>query len=372
MHRTIGGIVAGFLFIFPALLLLTLLSIIYVLYGNTTIIAGIFLGIKPAVTAIVIAAGYRISKKILKKPIHVAIAVSAFIAMQLQVSYPMIIISAGLLGYLVFRYKPLWLEPPNLTHTAQKQSPSVLSLIDDDSEQAPHTQYNSRRFLIILGCSLLAFGLPFGVLFACFGSDHLLSQLAWFFTKVALLSFGGAYAVLPYVFQASVEDFGWLTTTQMMDGLALGETTPGPLIIVLTFVGFIAAYANTLVLDSPLLTGVLGAIVASWFVFLPSFCFIFLGGPLIESTRSELKLTPILNGITCAIVGVIANLAVFFAIHTLFPENMSNGILVPHVIFSLAIIIIASIAMIRYQQSILRILFVCAALGLVGSFFNIQ
>ena len=372
MHRTIGGIVAGFLFIFPALLLLTLLSIIYVLYGNTTIIAGIFLGIKPAVTAIVIAAGYRISKKILKKPIHVAIAVSAFIAMQLQVSYPMIIISAGLLGYLVFRYKPLWLEPPNLTHTAQKQSPSVLSLIDDDSEQAPHTQYNSRRFLIILGCSLLAFGLPFGVLLACFGSDHLLSQLAWFFTKVALLSFGGAYAVLPYVFQASVEDFGWLTTTQMMDGLALGETTPGPLIIVLTFVGFIAAYANTLVLDSPLLTGILGAIVASWFVFLPSFCFIFLGGPLIESTRSELKLTPILNGITCAIVGVIANLAVFFAIHTLFPENMSNGILVPHVIFSLAIIIIASIAMIRYQQSILRILFVCAALGLVGSFFNIQ
>ena len=372
MHRTIGGIVAGFLFIFPAFLLLTLLSIIYVLYGNTTIIAGIFLGIKPAVTAIVIAAGYRISKKILKKPMHVAIAVCAFIAMQLQVSYPIIIISAGLLGYLVFRYKPLWLESPDLTHTTQKQSPGLKSLIDDDSEQAPHTQYSSRRFLMILGCSLLAFGLPFGVLLACLGSDHLLSQLAWFFTKVALLSFGGAYAVLPYVFQASVEDFGWLTTTQMMDGLALGETTPGPLIIVLTFVGFIAAYANTLVLDSPILTGVLGAIVASWFVFLPSFCFIFLGGPFIESTRSELKLTPILNGITCAIVGVIANLAVFFALHTLFPENMNTGILVPHVIFSLAIIIIASIAMIRYQQSILRVLFVCAALGLVGGFFNIQ
>lgn len=372
MHRTIGGIVAGFLFIFPALLLLTLLSIIYVLYGNTTIIAGIFLGIKPAVTAIVIAAGYRISKKILKKPMHVAIAVSAFIAMQLQVSYPIIIISAGLLGYLVFRYQPHWLESPDLTHTTQKQSLGVKSLIDDDSVQAHHTQYSSRRFFMILGCSLLAFGLPFGVLLACLGSDHLLSQLAWFFTKVALLSFGGAYAVLPYVFQATVEDFGWLTTTQMMDGLALGETTPGPLIIVLTFLGFIAAYANTLVLDSPLLTGVLGALVASWFVFLPSFCFIFLGGPLIESTRSELKLTPILTGITCAIVGVIANLAVFFALHTLFPENMSTGILVPHVIFSLAIIVIASIAMIRYQQSILRVLFVCALLGLAGSFFNIQ
>jgi chromate transporter len=343
-----------------------------VLYGNTTIITGIFLGIKPAVTAIVIAAGFRISKKILKKPIHITLALSAFLAMQLQVSYPIIIISAGLLGYLVFRYKPLWLESPDLTHTTQKQSPGSKSLIDDDSEQARHTQYSSRRFLIILGCSLLAFGLPFGVLLACLGSDHLLSQLAWFFTKVALLSFGGAYAVLPYVFQASVEEFGWLTTTQMMDGLALGETTPGPLIIVLTFVGFIAAYVNTLVLDSPILTGVLGAIVASWFVFLPSFCFIFLGGPLIESTRSELKLTPILTGITCAIVGVIANLAVFFALHTLFPENMNTGILIPHVIFSLAIIIIASIAMIRYQQSILRVLFVCAALGLVGSFFNIQ
>jgi len=373
MHRTIGGIIAGLLFIFPALLLLTLLSILYVFYGNTTIMAGIFLGIKPAVTAIVIAAGYRISKKILKKPMHVAIAVSAFIAMQLQVSYPIIIVSAGLLGYLVFRYKPTWFESPNLTHTSQNhQNPSVKSLIDDDSEQACHTQYNSRSFLIILGCSLLAFGLPFAVLLACFGSDHLLSQLAWFFTKVALLSFGGAYAVLPYVFQASVEDFGWLTTAQMMDGLALGETTPGPLIIVLTFVGFIAAYVNTLVLDSPILTGVLGAIVASWFVFLPSFCFIFLGGPLIESTRSELKLTPILTGITCAIVGVIANLAVFFGLHTLFPENMNTGILIPHVIFSLAIIIIASIAMIRYQQSILRILFACATLGLVGSFFNIQ
>lgn len=372
MHRTIGGIIAGLLFIFPALLLLTLLSILYVLYGNTTIIAGIFLGIKPAVTAIVIAAGFRISKKILKKPIHITIALSAFLAMQLQVSYPIIIISAGLIGYLVFRYKPLWLESPDLAHTTQKQSPGPKSLIDDDSDQAQHTQYSSHRFLIILGCSLLAFSIPFGILLACLGSDHLLSQLAWFFTKVALLSFGGAYAVLPYVFQASVEDFGWLTTAQMMDGLALGETTPGPLIIVLTFVGFIAAYVNTLVLDSPVLTGVLGAIVASWFVFLPSFCFIFLGGPLIESTRSELKLTPILTGITCAIVGVIANLAVFFALHTLFPENMNTGILIPHVIFSLAIIIIASIAMIRYQQSILRILFACAALGLVGSFFNIQ
>ena len=373
LHRTIGGIIAGFLFIFPALLLLIALSIVYVLFGNTPIIAGILLGIKPAVTAIVIAAGYRISKKILKKPVHVVIAIAAFLAMQLHTPYPIIIICAGLIGYLVHKSHPHWMAASSSSHSVKASNASIItSVIDDQSPPLAHTQFNIKRFLVVLLFSFLAFSIPFGILVSVFGSSHLFTELAWFFTKAALLTFGGAYAVLPYVFQATVEHFQWLTTAQMMDGLALGETTPGPLIIVVTFVGFIAAYAHTTVLESPLLAGILGGIIVSWFTFLPSFCFIFLGGPFIESSRTELRLLPILNGITCAVVGVIANLALFFAIHTLFPEGMSPDLMQQHLIFSLSIIILASLAMIRYGQSIIRVLFICALLGLLANYLQVQ
>jgi len=373
LHRTIGGVIAGVLFIFPALLLLILLSMIYVTYGQSPIIEGIFLGIKPAVTAIVIAAGYRISKKILKKPIHFAIAIAALLAMQFQTPYPVIIIGAGVLGFIVSRIKPEWMNSKGSAHSSKESNkPNIPALIDDDSEQLPHTFFAIKPFLIVLVVSLLAFALPFLALLVAFGPDHLFSQLAWFFTKAALLTFGGAYAVLPYVFQAAVENFQWLTTAQMMDGLALGETTPGPLIIVVTYIGFIASYSNTLLIDSPILAGIFGGLVVSWFTFMPSFCFIFLGGPFIESTRSELRLMPILNGITCAVVGVIANLAIFFAIHTLFPENINQQVKYEHLTFALAIMIFASIAIIKYGQSIIRVLMVCGLLGILAHYFNVH
>ncbi len=373
LHRTIGGIVAGVLFIFPALLLLILLSIIYVTYGQSPIIEGIFLGIKPAVTAIVIAAGYRISKKILKKPIHLAIALTSFSGMQFNIPYPIIIIGAGILGFLVAKIKPEWMNSNGSAHSSKESNkPDTPALIDDDSEQLPHTHFVLKNFLIILFVSFLAFAIPFGALLASFGSDHLFSQLAWFFTKAALLTFGGAYAVLPYVFQAAVENFQWLTTAQMMDGLALGETTPGPLIIVVTYIGFIASYSHTLVMDSPILAGIFGGLVVSWFTFMPSFCFIFLGGPFIESTRSELRLMPILNGITCAVVGVIANLAIFFAIHTLFPDELNPNVRYEHLIFAFSIMVVASIALIKYSQSILRVLMVCGLLGILAHYFNMH
>ena len=373
LHRTIGGVIAGVLFIFPALLLLILLSMIYVTYGQSPIIEGIFLGIKPAVTAIVIAAGYRISKKILKKPIHFVIAIAALLAMQFKISYPVIIIGAGILGFLVSKMQPEWMSFKGSTHSSKESNkPNNPALIDDESEQLPHTYFSIKRFLIVLVVSLLALALPFLALLTTFGPDHLFSQLAWFFTKAALLTFGGAYAVLPYVFQAAVENFQWLTTAQMMDGLALGETTPGPLIIVVTYIGFIASYSHTLLIDSPILAGIFGGLVVSWFTFMPSFCFIFLGGPFIESTRSELRLMPILNGITCAVVGVIANLAIFFAIHTLFPENINQQVKYEHLTFALAIMIFASIAIIKYGQSIIRVLMVCGLLGILAHYFNVH
>jgi len=373
LHRTIGGIIAGVLFIFPALLLLILLSIVYVTYGQSPIIEGIFLGIKPAVTAIVIAAGYRISKKILKKPIHFALAIAALLAMQSNIPYPIIIITAAALGFLIAKIKPDWMGSSGSTHSSKESNnPTIRALIDDDSEQLPHTYFSIQRFWIVLIISLLAFALPFGVLIASFGSDHLYSQLAWFFTKAALLTFGGAYAVLPYVFQAAVENFQWLTTAQMMDGLALGETTPGPLIIVVTYIGFIASYSHTLLMNSPILAGIFGGLVVSWFTFMPSFCFIFLGGPFIESTRSELRLMPILNGITSAIVGIIANLAIFFAVHTLFPDDLNPNVRYEHLIFALSIMLMASIAIIKYGQSIMRVLMACGLLGILAHYFNVH
>lgn len=367
LHRTLGGLIAGLLFILPALLLLILFAILYVLFGQTPMMTAIFFGIKPAVTAIVLATGYRISKKILKKPFYIFLALSAFLAMQLHLPYPVIIVSAGLLGYLMHRYQPLLLSNSqshdNTDPSSPASPPDEASRLAFASLAPPHTRFNRQQFLLIIGISLLAFAIPYTAIFWMFGQTHVFTQLAWFFTKVALLTFGGAYAVLPYVFQAGVENFQWLTAAQMMDGLALGESTPGPLIIVVTFVGFMAAYAGTLIFDSPMLTGVIGALIVSWFVFLPSFCFIFLGAPFIESTRAIKPLTAALDGITCAVVGVIATMALFFAWHTLFPDNLAPTVQTQHVILSTLLMFFASVALIRFGQSVVRVLLACALLG---------
>ena len=370
LHRTIGGVVAGLLFILPALLLLILLSIIYMVFGNTFVMTGIFLGIKPAVTAIVIQAGYKIGKRILKTPLQLGIAIGALIGIFLSIPYPFIIITAGTLGWLVNRYVPKWFVVSSTQHGSKSNQEDLEAVINDQASQLEHTRFQKSRFLKILGVSILLWAVPLGALIAIWGRDSIFPQLAIFFSKAALLTFGGAYAVLPYVFQSAVEQFHWLNTTQMMDGLALGESTPGPLIIVVAFVGYIAAYLNTAFAQAPVLSGVLGACIVSWFIFLPSFCFIFLGGPLIESTRQEFKFAPLMNGISCAVTGVIASLSLFFMYHTIFPNDLGANLSLLQSGFASTLIALSTVALIRYQVSVIQLLIACAGIGLIWHSLN--
>jgi chromate transporter len=213
----------------------------------------------------------------------------------------------------------------------------------------------------VLVAGLLLWAVPMGVLCALFGWQHDYTQMAWFFTKAALLTFGGAYAVLPYVYQGAVSQFAWVTPTQMMDGLALGETTPGPLIMVVAFVGFIGGYVKTLLgHDSLFLAGALAACLVTWFTFLPSFIFILAGGPLVESTHKNMNFTAPLTAITAAVVGVVFNLALFFAYHVLWPEGFTGNLDIASLLLSCA----AALALFRYKRSVMEVIFASALIGL--------
>lgn len=369
LHRTIGGVVAGLLFILPALLLLITLSMVYMAFGNAFVVTGIFLGIKPAVTAIVIQAGYKIGKRILKTPLQLGLAIGALVGIFLRIPYPLIILTAGALGWIANKYPLGRLSPPTLQNSQSVKKNSTpenfTALINDSAYQAEHTKFQKSRFLKTLSISFLLWALPLGSLIAIWGKGSIFPELAIFFSKAALLTFGGAYAVLPYVFQSAVEQFHWLNATQMMDGLALGESTPGPLIIVVAFVGYIAAYLNTAFAQAPILSGIFGACIVSWFIFLPSFCFIFLGGPFIESTRQEFKLAPIMNGISCAVTGVIASLSLFFMYHTIFPQGIGTHVSLMQSSFSAALMVMATITLIRFQWNVIQLLLTCAGIGLL-------
>lgn len=373
LHRTIGGVVAGLLFILPALLLLIALSMLYMAFGNTFLMTGIFLGIKPAVTAIVIQAGFKIGKRILKTPLQLGIAIGALVGIFISVPYPIIILAAGGLGWLANKYSLGKLSTPTMQNsqstTMNSTTENFTAVINDSDYQAEHTKFQKSRFLKTLGVSFLLWALPLGSLIAIWGTGSIFPELAIFFSKAALLTFGGAYAVLPYVFQSAVEQFHWLNATQMMDGLALGESTPGPLIIVVAFVGYIAAYLNTAFAQTPILAGIFGACIVSWFIFLPSFCFIFLGGPFIESTRQEFKLAPIMNGISCAVTGVIASLSLFFMYHTVFPQGIGTNLSFIQSGFSSALILMSTVMLIRFQFSVIHLLFICAGIGLIWHWF---
>jgi chromate transporter len=325
MHRTWGGIVAGVLFVLPSLLILIVLSWAYMAFGSVPAVAGVLFGIKPAVTAIVLSAAWRIGSRALKNNGLRAIAVLAFVAIfALNFPFPVIVLGAGLAGYLGNRFVPQQFSAGG-AHAGSDRvfGPAV---IDDDTPTPPHARFSWGRFVRVL---VLGLGLWLAVIAGLalrYGWDATLTQMAWFFTKAALLTFGGAYAVLPYVFQGAVEHFGWLSPAQMMDGLALGETTPGPLIMVVSFVGFVGGWTQaTFGGESRLVAGVMAASVVTFFTFLPSFIFIFLGGPFIESTHGNLKFTAPLSGITAAVVGVIVNLALFFAYHVLWPQGWGGG-----------------------------------------------
>jgi chromate transporter len=360
MHRTWGGIVAGTLFVLPSLAILIALSWIYMAYGNVPAVAGILYGIKPAVTAIVVFAAYRIGSRALKNGALWAIAIAAFVAIfAFDVPFPLIVIGAGVLGYIGGRVAPDRFSTGGGHGAAGRQVGAAV--IDDHTPTPAHARFGWPRFARVLAAGLLLWAATMALLIAASGWEGTLARMGWFFTKAALVTFGGAYAVLPYVYQAAVEHYQWLTPVQMIDGLALGETTPGPLIMVVAFVGFVGGWVKAILgAESLFLSGALAATVVTWFTFLPSFIFILLGGPLVETTHGELKFTAPLTGITAAVVGVILNLAVFFGYHVLWPEGFQGRF----EWLSAAIGLAAFVALFRYKVGIIPLIGACGAAGL--------
>jgi len=366
MHRTRGGIVAGGLFVLPSLFILIALSWVYVAHGEQPAVAAVLYGIKPAVTAIVVFAAFRIGSRALKNAALWSIAAMAFIALfAFHTPFPAIILVAGLLGYLGNRWRPQWFSAAPAHATMGKSA--APALIDDLTPTPAHARFSTRRLARACAIGLAIWSTTMGILIAVFGAKGLLTMIGWFFTKAALLTFGGAYAVLPYVYQGAVEHYQWLTATQMIDGLALGETTPGPLIMVVTFVGFLAGYKYAIFgADWPALSGVAAAGVTTFFTFLPSFLFILIGGPLVESTHGEPRVAAPLTGITAAVVGVILNLAMFFAYHVLWPEATASAPFSGRFEWPAALIGAAALlALLRFKAGVMPVIGACALTGLV-------
>lgn len=367
MHRTWGGIMAGLLFVLPSLAMLIGLSWVYIAYGNVPVVAGILYGIKPAVVAIVLAAAWRIGSRSLKNGWLIGIAVAAFIAIAvLDVPFPAIVLSAGALGLLGGRILPDKFAVGG-QHSQSKIGDYGPAIIDDDTPTPTHALFSWTGLALVTVIGL-ALGITLWSIIAWqFGASSPFAQMGWFFTKAALLTFGGAYAVLPYVYQGAVDHYGWLTGTQMIDGLALGETTPGPLIMIVAFVGFIGGWTKEVFgAESLLLAGTIGAAVATFFTFLPSFIFILAGGPMVESTRDNIRLTAPLTAISAAVVGVVVSLAVFFARHvfdTARPLAEWDWIAV-------AIAAIACVALFRFKVGVIKLIFSCALAGLMVSYLR--
>ncbi|MCX7197962.1 MAG: chromate efflux transporter [Proteobacteria bacterium] len=360
LHRTWGGIVAGALFVLPSLLLLIALSWIYVRFGEQPVIAGLFYGIKPAVTAIVLHAAWRIGSRAIANRWMAGIAATAFVAIfALDVPFPAIVVAAALVGHFGARRWP-GVFALGGGHAAGKKGYGP-ALIDDDSPRAMHTLFTRSRLALVLAVGGGLWVAAMAILLALHGWDGTLTRMGWFFTKAALLTFGGAYAVLPYVYQGAVEHYQWLTPTQMIDGLALGETTPGPLIIVVAFVAFIGGWSAQVAGDAaPFLGGALAAVVVTFFTFLPSFIFILAGGPMVEATRGRLGFTAPLSAITAAVVGVIVNLALFFAYHVFWPTGFAGAFDPVAALIAIA----AAIALFRFKAGVLPLLGGCAVAGL--------
>ncbi len=360
MHRSWGGLVAGGLFVLPSLFILILLSWIYMAYGQLPVVVGLFYGIKPAVTAVVLHAAWRIGSRALKNGWLWAVAALAFVGIfALRLPFPAIVLGAAVIGYLGGQYRPAAFAVGG-GHAADGTRHGA-ALIDDDTPTPRHAVFSRARLLRLM---LLALGLWAGamaVLILVWGWQATVSQMGWFFTKAALLTFGGAYAVLPYVYQGAVENYQWLSATQMIDGLALGETTPGPLIMVVAYVGFVGGWlAQVLGPDAPFLGGVLAATVVTFFTFLPSFVLIFAGGPLIETTHGKLAFTAPLTAITAAVVGVILNLALFFAWHVWWPQGTEG----PVDVVAATITVLAVLALFRFKVGVMTLIAVCALAGL--------
>ncbi len=367
MHRAWGGFIAGILFVLPSLCILITLAWIYISFGDVPAIAGVFYAIKPAVTAIVIYAALRIGRRALNNPILLIIALVSFMAIFLfKLAFPMIIIGAAAIGFLGGRMLPEKFSNRD-DHVASQRCYGS-AIIDDHTPAAAHTRFSFGKLLKVFIAGLLLWCLPMLFLNFSLGWDHTLTQMGWFFTKAALVTFGGAYAVLPYVYQGAVDYYGWTTPDQMIDGLALGETTPGPLIMIVAFVGFMGGYANQIFGPEELfLSAALAACVVTWFTFLPSFLFIFGGGPFIETTHGDINFTAPLTAITAAVVGVIVNLGLFFAYHVLWPQGFMG-----HFDWLAAVItVIAGASLILLKQNIIHVILASAIAGLGLTHLNV-
>jgi len=366
MHGVRGGIAAGMLFVLPSLFILMALTWVYLSYGDVPVVAGILYGIKPAVTAIVVFAAYRIGSRALHNNILRAMAVLAFVAIfAFEIPFPYIVLAAGVLGYVGSRFDPEKFKTGG-GHGSSKDSYGP-ALIDDDTPIPEHARFKWSRFILFGVVGLFIFAAVIVSLTYAYGWQGTLTQMGWFFTKAALVTFGGAYAVLPYVYQGGVEEYAWLSGTQMIDGLALGETTPGPLIMVVAYVGFVGAWSKEIFGPELLpLAGAAGAGIATLFTFLPSFLFILMGGPSVEATRHDVKFTAPLTGITAAVVGVILNLAVFFAYHVLWPQGLETGAdwLTDFEWIAAVVGAAAFVALFKFNIGIVKVIAACALVGL--------
>ena len=362
LHGVRGALVAGVLFFLPAFVLLSVLAGVYLAFGDLPLVQGIFYGIKPAVVAVVLFAAWRIGSRALKNEVLIGIAALAFVGIFVfGIGFPWIVLAAAILGAIGGRLMPEKFRGGGGHGGSEKRYGAAL--IDDDTPPPAHARFSWGK----LGITVAVFVAVWVLALLAVSGVPALEDMAIFFTKAAFLTIGGAYAVLPYVYQGGVEHFGWLTGPQMMDGLALGETTPGPLIMVVTWVGYLGGVSKE-VLANPVLAGIAGAAVATFFTFLPSFLFILAGGPLIEATRGELHYTAPLTAITAAVVGVIVNLAVFFAWHTFWPMATDAAPFAgPFDAFAVLVAVAAFLALYRYKIDIMKVIGACALVGLAYS-----
>src|SRR5262245_19124231 len=370
MHRTLGGIIAGGLFVVPGIIAIMALSYVYAAWGNVPVIVALFFGLKAAVLAIVVEAVVRIGKRALKNHVMIALAAIAFVGIFFfNVPFPIIVFGAAIIGFVAGLMGLAEFEV-NAGHAADKGKPAVDDMLGEGIPE--HARPTVARALAVSAIWLALWLIPVIALLVTLGSANVFSQIAVFFSKMAVVTFGGAYAVLAYVAQQAVENYGWLKPGEMLDGLGMAETTPGPLIMVLQFVGFMAAYRDPGSL-APMMAGTLGGLLATWVTFTPCFLWIFLGAPFVEILRGNKALNAALSAITAAVVGVVLNLAIWFAIHSVFRETVPvhafplsfdapNFVSVD--LWALVLSVAAAIAIFRFKVGMIPTLAACCIAGI--------
>jgi chromate transporter len=374
MHRTAGGVMAGVLFVIPGVISIMALSIIYALFGKVGVVSALFFGLKAAVLAVVLQAVVRVGSKALKNWVMIGLAVAAFVAIYFfSVPFPIIVLTAGVIGFIGGRAD----VPAFQVGGGHGPAKGAKEVADADAllgEDLPaHARPTIARALRVSAIYLALWFTPVVLLLVTLGSENVFSQIAKFFSTMAVVTFGGAYAVLAYVAQQAVENYGWLAPGEMLDGLGMAETTPGPLIMVLQFVGFMGAFRDPGTL-SPLMAGTLGGLLATWVTFVPCFLFIFLGAPFIEALRGNQALHGALSAITAAVVGVVLNLAIWFAMHTIFREtqpvrgfgfSFDAPVLASIDVWALLLAVAAVVAMFRFKVGMIPTLAGCSLGGMV-------